>query len=173
MDAKFLNRLVDAGFGLRFTDNACVITANSTDLANGTTPAPVVRIKMPITLGVRYYPNQNKTTNVFAPKNPPRVKINNINQKFDTIEEYRDFLHESYDEALERIREQRQEKLDARMEKHEALLDAQKEVAERGDRPPRILTPTEEAWIAEQKAAKEKHERLVKQRLEKSKKGGK
>lgn len=173
MDAKFLNKLVDAGFGLRFQGNACVITANSTELANGTTPAPVVRIKLPITMGIRYYPNQNKTTNVFAPKQPPRVKINNINQKFDTMEEYREFLYESYDTALEHIREQRQEKIDARMEKHENLLDAQKEVAERGDRPPRILTPTEEAWISEQKAAREKHARLTKQRLEKQKKGGK
>lgn len=171
MDSKFLHKLVDNGFKLKFQGDTCLIaTANSTDTANGTTPAPVVKIKLPISLGVRYYPNQNKTTNVFAPKHPPRVKINNINQKFDTMEEYRDFLYERYDEAIERIKEQRGEKIDKRLDKNEALKDAQEDVRKRMAAPQRIVTPTEEAWLSAQRAAEEKQERLRKQIKEKREK---
>ena len=136
VDVELVRMLVDAGFHVMFNggegDLTCTITtAASTDQANGITKQPTVLIPLPKTLSIRYYPNQNKTTNVFAPRNPPRVKINNINQKFDTLEEFREYLYESYDEALENIREKRQLKLDARADKHRDYLDARSDVEKR------------------------------------------
>jgi hypothetical protein len=133
MNARFLNKLVDAGFGLRFTKSSVVVTSATNDTSTGITKVPRVTIEMPKTLKIRYYPNQNKTTYEFAPKNPPRVKINNINQLFDTLPEYQDYLWERYNESLERIQDQRQEKLDARMDKHKDLVDAQENIEKRMD----------------------------------------
>jgi hypothetical protein len=86
---------------------------------------------MPKTLKVRYYPNQNKTTYVFPPKLPPRVRINNVNQIFDTVPEYQDYLYERYNEALDRITEQRQELVDERNSRHDDLEAATENVAKR------------------------------------------
>jgi|ERR1035437_11956 hypothetical protein len=131
MNSRFLNKLVDAGFGLRFKGTAVVITAASNDTGTGITKVPRVTIEMPKTLKIRYYPNQNKTTYEFAPKNPPRVRINNVNQLFDTLPEYQDYLYERYNESLERIAEQRQELIDNRNGRHDDLIQAQEDVVKR------------------------------------------
>lgn len=131
MDSGFLNILVDNGFRVRFDDSKIVVLSSSTEPGNDSidTP-PAVRIPLPKTLGIRFLPNQNKRTSAFPPKNPPRVRPNYHEQKFDTREEYQDHLYDSYMEKLEQIVEQRKEKIDARLDKHAELRALEAEVAE-------------------------------------------
>ena len=138
MDTKFLNKLVDAGFGLHVGGEGVIVTSTSADTASGMEPQPSTRIKMPQTLSIRYYPNQSvKRTGVFPAKNPPRVKISNIHQKFDTLEEYRDFLYESYNEHLKAIQDFRKEKIENRLERNRELLQQQEEVNKTWQQPGR------------------------------------
>lgn len=126
---KFLHKLVDAGFGLRFGSGSRVlVTANSGDPGSDLDVQPAIRIDFPKYLGIRFYPNQNKRTGELAPKNPPRVRPNYIEQKLDTMEEYRDYLYDRYNEHLQNIRDKRREKIDERLSRHVDLLQAEREL---------------------------------------------
>lgn len=126
---KFMVKLVDAGFGLKFESGTRVlVTANSGDSGSDLDAQPSVKIEFPKYIGIRFYPNQNKRTGKLAPKNPPRVKPNYIEQKLDTMEEYRDYLYDRYNEHLKDIQDKRKEKIDDRLARHADLLQAEKEV---------------------------------------------
>jgi hypothetical protein len=154
-NAAFMRLLVDAGFGMcevpktvkaasvdaafvvesptsfakRATgksSTADVVTAAYIDINN----MPPTKYKMPRMIPIRFKPNQNVTTRRFEPAfKPYGSPVKNQINVFDTLAEQRDFLHERYLEAIERVRDERQEKLDARLEKHEELLKKQAEVA--------------------------------------------
>lgn len=127
MDTSFLKRLVDNGFGLNISDKQVIVTAANDNTGGGLDQLPNQKIKLPISLSIRYLPNQNKRTVAPPPKNQ-RVFIINIQQKFDTMEEYRDYLYERYQEYYQNLLDKRKEYVDNRWDKHTELLDAYKEV---------------------------------------------
>lgn len=153
-NATFMRLLIDAGFGM--CEAPKTVKAASVDAAfvvesptsfskrsakhNGHDTAtaayidinnmPPTKYKMPRMIPIRFKPNQNVTTRRFEPAfKPYGSPVKNQMDPFDTLAEQRDFLHERYLEAIDRVRDQRQEKLDARLEKHEELLKKQEEVA--------------------------------------------
>jgi hypothetical protein len=127
MDTSFLKTLVDNGFGLNVTDSGVVVTAANDNVDGNLIHLPATRIKMPITLPIRYFPNQNKHYIAPPPKSLPRVPIVN-KQEFDNMEEYRDYLYDRYQEYYDELVDKRKQRLDDRWDKHLELLDAQREV---------------------------------------------
>lgn len=127
MDTQFLKTLVDNGFGLCIGEAGVIVTAMNDNTNGGLDQQPATKIKLPISLQIRYLPNQNKRFIAPPPKNQ-RLFINNIQQKFDTMEEYRDYLYERYQEYYDDLMDRRNSYVDDRWDKHEELLNAQKEV---------------------------------------------
>lgn len=150
--AAFMRLLVDAGFGMcevpetvkaASVDAAFVVESptsfTGTKASRGSKAMaayidinnmPPTKYKMPRLIPIRFKPNQNVTTPRFEPAfKPYGSPVKNQINVFDTLAEQRDFLHDRYLEAIERVRDERQEKLDARLEKHEELLKKQAEVA--------------------------------------------
>jgi hypothetical protein len=146
IDAAFMRVLVDAGFGLAQAsdiEGGFVIESKTSyaerqhiAVADGgkrvdINALPAHKVKMPVNLGIRFRPAQSViTTPRFAPAKSPRVQPKNSLEVFDTLGEHRDFLQDRYNEAITRVREQRQEKIDARLEKNRELRDKQAEVAD-------------------------------------------
>lgn len=127
MDAVFLKKLVDNGFGLCIGEAGVIVTAMNDNTNGGLDQQPATKIKLPISLQIRYLPNQNKRFVAPPPKNQ-RLFINNVQQQFDTMEEYRDYLYERYQEYYSDLMDRRNEYADSRWDKHTELIEAQNAV---------------------------------------------
>lgn len=150
------SRLVAAGFRIAFAaDDSCIVTTASGfgDAVDVIKP-PVTKVRMPMHLPVRYQPNQNRTTYVFAPKNPVRVPITNSKPKYENLDEQRIELADEYSDYIEKVAEKRRERIERRLEQHQEYLDQVQEAETRTQERVRqgtTISPNEEAVLEDQK----------------------